>query len=76
MTLNSATGVLSVSTNNMAHIGPYTVTIKAGLVSYGAVPLAEVSITVNIVDPCPTTVLSMASLSTFTITAHDPIGAT
>jgi hypothetical protein len=61
---------------NMLDIGLHTVTLQAALTNYPTATPISVTFSVTLVDPCPTTVLSLPALSTFTISAFDGIGFT
>jgi hypothetical protein len=74
LTIDQATATITVLSTNMADIGPHTVTLRASLTNYPSAPPVSVTFTVTMVDPCLTTVLSLPTLSTFTISAFDGIG--
>jgi hypothetical protein len=76
LTINSSTGLLTLSDTNMANIGTHTVTLLVGLASYTSVPQASVTFTVTLTDPCTTTVLTMPTLTAFSITVLSGISAT
>ena len=66
-----------MQTNDMTKIGVYTATFRASLVNYPAVPPAQLTIGITLVNPCLTTVLALpTTLVTFTISAFDGVGYT
>jgi len=77
VTIDSVGGVVSVQTNDMTKVGFHTVTFRASLANYLAVPPAQLTIGITLVDPCLTTVLALpTTLVSFTIAAFDGIGFT
>jgi hypothetical protein len=81
ITVNNATGVISVHSVDMNDLtgSPYSVTMSASLYYtpdyYPSVlPKTTLAFTITLTNPCPSTVLTMPSLATFTITAHDGVG--
>lgn len=76
VSIDLSTGAITVDSTDMADIGVYNVTITCNLAGYiGIVPGRKFNVTVEIIDPCLATVLTLPTvLSTFTITYGDGIG--
>jgi hypothetical protein len=77
LTVNGSTGVITLSSTNMAQIGTYSATLTAKLASYTAVVGATKSFSVTLVDPCLTTTLTLpTTIAAFSITAFSGVATT
>jgi hypothetical protein len=69
MLIDQAAGSITVKTNDMSLIGSHNATMRAALLNYPSSVPADISFTINLIDPCLTTVLSLPSLQTINITS-------
>lgn len=77
VTLDVSILQITLQSTNMAHIGTQTATLQASLTNYPGIAPTKIQFSVTLVDPCLTTVLTLATtLSTFTIAAFDGVGFT
>ena len=61
LSINPTTGLITVSTINLANVGTYTATIQVGLSSYPDVAKASVGITIRMLNPCLTATISFST---------------
>ena len=70
-------GAISVQTTSLAHVGLHSVTFEAKLTNYAEVTPLLATFSVNIINPCLTTILSLpTNLASVTITSLSGIGDT
>jgi hypothetical protein len=70
-------GAISVQTTSLAHVGLHSVTFEAKLTNYAEVTPLLATFSVNITNPCLTTILSLpTTLAPITITSLSGIGDT
>ena len=75
LTLDVTGLLLTLQSNLIADAGSYTATLSASLTNYPAVAAAQISFSLELINPCLTTVLTLpTTLSAFTITVGDGVG--
>ena len=70
-------GAISVQTTSLAHVGLHSVTFEAKLTNYEEVAPLLATFSVNIINPCLATTLSLpTTLAPVTITPHSGVSNT